>query len=1532
MDNCTYTIKGNKFNSYSELFEFLNTKNIDLGNVSDVVYSKVSKQEDQINKLKQLKQEYKPKETVSGSVSENLDGEPSVDGRIHVLNFLDMPGCAIQGRRLITPLSKEEYVNAIIGKLKKDTSLNLTDEQLQQRALETVQNWKTIQEDALLIHQMFTDSTIMDRNSQDVDFVDKYSKEVKGTRINDVLLKQLYNGLKKTFYIREKGKYPDSKTITNVNLVSKLLNQDNEIFGHIDYLFVGEDGTLHLYLFKTTSEHPSHWVNVKQEKYKYQLAFLKQMLANNGVDVSNIDLNIVPVQLTYDQNYQKIQSVRVLNAIQYSTRYSGNEYAMAKYDRQVRAFVQDNSVIDYIPEKVVERANTVNRAIFPELKIKREGYIGQSAKLWIARAPGNDPTGTEPLVIKETDGQYEVIINGKSYQIKSGKYKTKNQEIIDLVSKHIDELEDYKGYSTQRLKEMINNSYRKGFLDFSSSKGFEGASRKLNLIFGKYFSDYEETRGGAKIYNWELLTDLVDANVLVFFNRKTNILEMVSVSAFDLNSDVSFAKGDHVLGSYLRDNDQDKSRLAADYGNIEAVRAMELLNEMLPKLLQSKPQLKLGTLTVMSAIGKNDFRPFHMGEFNRRHFQNILKVVNRENKSINIQNNFQKVEFTNPIDIILEEYQRLMEGRSEAEQNKLAYYGFDQLAEAETIDQQKRILLIIANKIMDSRPQFQNPDDFQRILEGTPGQDRDMARLLDLVAKAYGNISGETPTHYKKLQPFDKWAFTATTVPDPNIQIVVNNLQTTHDAIASEFLDKWDRKPFDAFYEKKGYSKLENQWVGDQARVYKNLYEVDVHTGKKTMSFKNPYDYSNDLTPDERELLKYVLYQITYINTNGNFKYSNWRDPKIAEHIQKHPEYLWVPLIRASNATRRQSASAMLAGIKNSFKRIKNATERFDEFVNGITPEERELLSPSGDTDFYSLSLHNPFSLSMPTSNRPITETIKRRNDFLNNHGTKFFETNLENILIEFLAKHITTTQYNKLLVASKMFLLELHITGNYGGNDKTVQKEREWYENYLKVNVFNTPIMSEQEQKVMGMISPVRTVVSHMLVGGNIVGAVRDLVEGAQQNFLRAVIKLNTDIDPSNVAKAYSYVMTNTRSNAMSVNLLNLLCLKYRLSNTDVGRIAERAKSGRNGLFNYDNFLYSTLRGPDFINRMTLFVARCMQDGTWDAFSIDSNNNLKYDWKKDSRFSIYAKGLTTHPEYKKQRAAYYSAIIQYNEDHPDNPIDPEDGLPDPYSFSRVRYIRNLADNIYGSYDRGKKSMAEYTSLMAVFGMFTTWFNGIVNNYFMKSQENGAFGYRSKQKLDDQGRPLFLAEDGSVTTENTGEPITEDVPIVVQGIFPMLGTLADIFYSTEGGVSSKINAVKEYLRADQHERANLHKLLSDLLMLLFMSMLFNLAITPAYKDYKKTMDKNPVLVNMATELLYKSTSRAYDQYKGPINIMQFFGENMNPPTYSVPTQLISDAFQTLLGEKSAKYLLFNSSGITRSFKDSGFAFIKSQQE
>lgn len=56
----------------------------------------------------------------------------------------------------------------------------------------------------------------------------------------------------------------------------------------------------------------------------------------------------------------------------------------------------------------------------------------------------------------------------------------------------------------------------------------------------------------------------------------------------------------------------------------------------------------------------------------------------------------------------------------------------------------------------------------------------------------------------------------------------------------------------------------------------------------------------------------------------------------------------------------------------------------------------------------------------------------------------------------------------------------------------------------------------------------------------------------------------------------------------------------------------------------------------------------------------------------------------------------------------------------------------------------------------------------------------------------------------------------------------------------------------------------MRKLLSDLLMWLLFLMIFKLAITPKYKEYKKSMEDNPLLANIITEVLYKSTSRAYD--------------------------------------------------------------------
>ncbi len=1509
MEYCHYSFNGKDFTSYHELLNYLDEyfkTNVDeLQSVTDIVYSKANFQNQQKERIEKVKLN-----NIKFAQASLINGEPSFEGnKLSILDFLDSPECNIEGRQLVTPLNIDQYIEESVKHL-----IDQGEEEAvaRQKTNLEVQQWEHIKEDAKYVHVLGSSSLIFEED--DAVFSEKIKDKIPQHLQKAAI--RLKDGFRQV-YIEQKGNYTDSVAIKNLNLKAKLKEIDKEIFGHIDWLFIGKDGVLHAYVIKTTSQNPKDWTRVKLDKYKYELAFLQQMLAYNGINVKNIDLNIIPVQLQYKGNEvaAKVHKVQTV-----SSRLSGNGYAMDKFDKAVAHFISSNNMPQRISSEPIQRANEVNRAIFPTINLREDG-IGKSAEEWIKYAPSIDPEGTEPLVItqvNEIDHAYDVKINGTVHKIKSNKTRKHNKEILELVQKYIYSLDDKKGYTTQRLKDAIINSYNKGFMTFSEIPGLKSISIQLEAVLGKYFADYEvDENTKKKTFTWELLSDITDANVLLFRNKNTNVIDFICLSAFDIRAKANIKSGQkNILAAYRYDSEY--VDLEGDYGNVEAVRTMELLNEILPSLGNAK----LGTLGVLSTINGAPYRSYNIGEFNKKYFQNIVAIVNSENKGLNIINNFSQAYFTNPVEEIINEYIRVTDGKSENYKKTYEELGLDELsAEDNTLVQQKALENILFN--MTKQYSFlSNPEKVEKAIEqSTNSLLHNVATLYELVARAYITLRGETPVNKNNLNKLNTIFFTAPTVNDENIRIVVDNLQITHDTIAEEFLKEYDngiRKLFDTFYDKCGYSRAQNFMIGNQTSQFSNLIDPDADL----MSFKNPYDMSNDLKDYERDLLKEVLYRIDKINRNGNSKFNSANDSKIETYIENHPEYLWVPLKRASGASVAQSKESVMAGMKNFFRKIQNASEAFDEFVEGLTSEERELLGNDND-EFYSMHLKNPFSISMPTSASNINSTIKNRKNLLDKYGKGFFETNVESLLVDFLAAQISTTQYNKLLVASKALMLELHLTGNFNGNKEIVDKEIKYIQDYLKINVFKTSIMSKPEKAIVGVISPVKRVVSHMLLGGNLVGALRDALEGVEQNFIRSVIKLNTDLDPKDVAKAYNYVWRHSKANAMSMNLLSKLCLRYRISNTDVGRIAERAKTGRNGIYNFSNMMYSTLRCPDFLNRMTLFVAKCMHDGVWDAMSLDSEGNLKYDWTKDARFKAFKYGVVGSPEYKKAKAAYFSRIREYNQEHPDQPLEMTDNLPEPYSKRSINAIRSLGDNIYGSYDKGKKAMHEFASYGFLFGSFTTWMNGIVNNYFMSTQKNGVSMMKEEQELDEQGNKLFFDEYGNITNEDTGMPVTKNVPIIVQGILPTLTTMVSI--AKDNGLSE----VVKYVKGNKMVKANVFKATSDALMYALLYSLFSLLFTPAYKGFKKTMVDNPAIVNLFTEILYKGSSRAYDQFKGPLNIIQFFGENMNPPFYSTPVQVLKDAGKTIFGDKSWKYLLFNNTGFTRSFKDTGFAYLKS---
>lgn len=187
------------------------------------------------------------------------------------------------------------------------------------------------------------------------------------------------------------------------------------------------------------------------------------------------------------------------------------------------------------------------------------------------------------MVIKEVgepDHAYDVVINGVAHPVKSAKSRNNNPEILELVTEYLNDLEDNKGYSTQRLKDAIENSYVKGFPTFETVPGLMGSATTLNAVLTKYFEYTEDETTRRKDYKWELMKDLIDSNILIFRNKEDNTIDIITLTSFDLNVQAGFAKGTNILGHYRFDGQY--VDLQGNYGNIEAVRAMELLNEVLP--------------------------------------------------------------------------------------------------------------------------------------------------------------------------------------------------------------------------------------------------------------------------------------------------------------------------------------------------------------------------------------------------------------------------------------------------------------------------------------------------------------------------------------------------------------------------------------------------------------------------------------------------------------------------------------------------------------------------------------------------------------------------------------------------------------------------------------------------------------------------------------------------------------------------------------------------------------------------------------
>lgn len=1530
---CSYTFNGKVYASYQELLDSLDSADID--KALSILFS-LSKQDAIYGSLHELKREYKFKQWEKSNFN-GMDGEPSVDTNsddvMSIQQFIDSAYFMIDGEPPVFRMVFEEYLKHKTEELVKSKAMSEEDAEMYVSVMKD--RWEKIAQDAFDLHRL----VVSTKGKGDELTYQELSASTTGTsfqgiadkveEVSSEVIRQVFlkNGANKT------GGMDKGKLIKNINLAATLKGLDKEIVGHIDYLIVRPNGDIEIFNLKSSTESYSNWDSVKKAKYRHQMALLKRILEFNGIPAKNIRMNIIPVKITYDSSFENILDLEVESAL--SMDFKDNVYTLRHEDQVAAHFVDSSITLEAIDSDVVLKLHSQIQKVFPGSNLDAYG-IKETAKTWLEKY-------WNQLKPKTLDGGgWEIIIPGDTSPIKISdpRIGSKNEEILGLIQDRLEDLstnvQNEKGI--YRTITDIQNAYERS--GFYSPSGEYGVYLKERLA--KYFV-HTENPDKTFNYTWKLETNslLMDAGILMFVNKHTGQVDVITLTNYDVKVKYQFKGRDHLLGYYLPKLNDEGFTMQSNYGNLEAIRTMLVLNEVLPHLQGS--EIKLGELKVLGINHQMHGKKGVVYDFSQLapQFDTIIKVVNK-NTDAGITNNFREkgFKYIDPADLLIQEWYDILSSPSNESLTEIKSLNeyitqkhlvdgstIDGLVQAGTIEAKvEKLELLLAKLRSMAKDRGIDLSDLDKLIAISRGTHNELntaiARLYIAASKALNQYFGDLSLENEDFGQIEEYMLKNNSVANSNLRQVGFMFQKSIDKIANDMVARYTpiREIFMKFYEDSGYSKTQNALIGNQASVYEHLYEVDAQ-GNRLMQFKNPYDDFNDLHDYEREFLKKVLFEFhklrcEVIGMKNDIEGIN--DPKLKTKMPA--KYLNVPLERASSATRR---THMMDGIRDWGRRVARKLfkpkEYFEE-MQGLVGESD--ISQRRD-DITNLQAYNPFANSEKSDNV--------RNSYITEKGVPYFEYNVENLLIDYMEKHIQATEYTKLLARAKGVELDLILRGEVEVDKEATEHTLKAIDDFLSINVFNKSIMSEDAQKLEVWLAPLRSAVSSLYVAGNIAGAVRDSFQGLLENISSAVIKFQTDIGVKDVAFGYKEVMAEGVGNLMTMTKLNQFNVKYRFSNLDVARISEGQKTGRGGLLNAENWAYATLRGPDYLNRMVLFVAKMNHDGCYDAYTLSDEKRLVYDWKKDKRFSLLAaEDKSNIEEYNKQKALYYSLIRQFNLEgyrkENGEQLNYSDDLPDAYTLQEIQTFKTFSDNIYGSYNKSTKAKYENTAIGRNFAFFSTWMNGMVDVYMKKTQVSQGES-KMQQEIDYNGNPLFFNEDGTLTNEDTGVPVMKGVPIMVQGVFATLGDIAKTFYhcgmDEDGNWSASRGwaSVKSDVFTNEVARRNMRRLFRDILIGGLLTALFKLWLSKAYKKHKADDDGKDLITNAAIEILYKSSSSCFDTFLGPMAMFDYIGNQTNPATYRLYSKAMTDSVSLLTGKKTFGQVLVGSQAAVRTFQD-----------
>lgn len=1290
---------------------------------------------------------------------------------------------------------------------------------------------------------------------------------------------------------RENKMGTSTSRVRNIAVTHALTKDGIKLRGHIDQVIVDKYGNIAIYQNVVSSQPYESWIKIKKQKFELELAFLKKILQAKGFNANKISLHLIPTQIVYNDD-GSIKDIRMDYPKNIQVQ---GEYQLGDIDEAVEAYIDTPDLsFGNIDDKVQTALDKTN-LMFLNANIT-QNRITKTIDSYIAQQY-NPRTGTGDIVKLEDDPQgynYAVTIDGEIHKIKEDSLPKNNIELKELLQKEFDKKEKQISTVLDTLVKQIQVARHNP--QNTTFEAFKRSNYRLVSLLNKYI---EPTYiGGDPVYEWNIIDNeaLRNAHILLFKNSKgqIDVVSLANYNLYEVNKHRS--NGSNIMNSYIMDNQSGNLyNYDCSFGHMEQIRTLNILNEILPQL---DGNFKLGNIQVISTYGRGQGMYSTASDLITKYYSPILEVVNKYNSGVKLNNNFGNINFVDQYELITDYISNFLTTSSYLETNPIRYKLKDAKEQLENANSEsaRRTALQSFLEYLQNNPVIKNLQNGTSDLTYANDNTKMLANIYNQACYEYNKLMGVyVETKYKPLS----WLESNIIKPDANSD---NNYRTIKQ-IVTQTTFRANERVMDAanpiqnftrdYFNQAGYSTIEGSLIGDENKYFDNMF-MHNDRGEKIMMFKNPYknDAANYMSSHEKLFLKKVLFEfakVTYSMHNKKFDFTSYEDPEFAKAVEEQEVLRYVPLKRASPTL--------------SVKSLKNGINQFFDTIKGLTSKEdnvfakwQQTLDKEGSNvsmrDRFENGVTNPFASNM-SSDKNV------RQEILNQHTNDYWETNIPALLYSYINANILTQEFNKSLILIKSVMFQAKMLALNSGNLKYLEWFQKEADKYLTVNVFNDTILEDTSKKFFTVINPIKHFVSKMFLSFNIKSMFRDTLEGFQQNYIKSATKYGTDISTANLTAAYYIVMKGSCTNVRTISLLNQLCIKYGLSNLDFANIANGLRTDRSGINHWNDIAYNTMKRPDFLNRMTLFVARALQDGVWDALSIDENGKIKYEWKKDKRFQDILKAPKGSEKYNKAKSLYFSAIRDYNKEHIDSPIGYNEDLPSPYSLETIDKIKQVADSIYGNYDRGGRMMAENMAIGMSFAQFTTYSNGIIANWFGKKRV--IKGDKLEQQKNEAGQLLYFTEDGTITTENTGVPVMDNIPIVVQGIFYTFGDILGILSDTNQ--DDKIKKIIAMCKANPNDAANLRKAFASLLWAAFMSILFKNIFDPGYKEVMKSYNSDDVLASAMTYVIYNGGKQSTQNFDELFVIPEYFAgsgasNGMTIPYQSYPTQLVKNMFNT----------------------------------